>query len=276
MESGTPISDRIAEYERSTPDHRSGTVDVDVLRSVERLAGHALGVTLETGCGKSTVLLSQLSTRHYVFTVDDSIEEGSSVRYFQGAPGFRPESTHCIFGPTQRTLPAFVFAHQLDLAFLDGPHGYPFPELEYYFIYPHLKSGAWLVVDDIHIPTLNRFFEFLREERMFDLVEITRTTAIFRRNTTPTFSPIEDGWWLQAFNAARFPVDVSGSALVPRGAQALLEARESVNRLTTDVQRLAGDVAWWQHVAEERRLKRRLVRRLSALRDLVRGTTSAR
>ena len=32
---------------------------------------------------------------------------------------------------------------------IDGPHGYPFPEIEYFYFYPRLKPGALLVVDDI-------------------------------------------------------------------------------------------------------------------------------
>jgi len=98
------------------------------------------------------------------------------------------------------------FKHPLDLAFLDGPHGFPFPELEYFYIYPHLAPGAMLVVDDIHIPTIFNLYAFLRQEDMYDLVEVIQTTAFFRRTDAPSLSPESDGWWTQNYNKARFPV----------------------------------------------------------------------
>lgn len=35
-------------------------------------------------------------------------------------------------GPTQAPLPGHAFTHRLQLALIDGPHGCPFPNLEYY------------------------------------------------------------------------------------------------------------------------------------------------
>ena len=107
----------------------------------------------------------------------------------------------------------------------DGPHGYPFPELEYYFFYPHLDEDALLVIDDIHIPTIFRLFSFLREEAMFDFLGVASTTAFFRRNSSPAFHPLGDGWWLQNYNKNRFPVqafdrDIDLLAVKPMAAAA--------------------------------------------------------
>jgi len=41
-------------------------------------------------------------------------------------------------------------------------HGYPFPEMEYYFIYPHLEENALLIVDDIHIQNIYNLFIFFK------------------------------------------------------------------------------------------------------------------
>ncbi len=43
---------------------------------------------------------------------------------------------------------------------------------------------------------------------MFELVEVVDTTAFFRRTTAETFDPYCDGWWLQKYNAAHFPVSL--------------------------------------------------------------------
>jgi hypothetical protein len=110
-----------------------------------------------------------------------------------------------VVGPTQLTLPRYEFG-PLDAALLDGPHAYPFPELEYYGVYPHLSEGALLVIDDIHIPGVANLFRFIKEDAMFDLLEVATRTAFFVRTGAPTFDPLGDGWENQAYNAKRFPV----------------------------------------------------------------------
>jgi len=157
--------------------------------------------------------LSNLSASHYVFSVDDSSEDDSSVTYFRCCPFHRADRTHLIAGPTQQTLPSFVFDRPIDLALLDGPHGYPFPDFEYFHVYPHLRTGALLVVDDIHIPTIHQLYRFLAEDEMFELLHVEQNTAFFRRTAASTFSRVADGWWEQRYNKARFPVASTDAAV---------------------------------------------------------------
>jgi hypothetical protein len=253
------LSSRIGEYERSLPDHRSGTVDTSVLHAMERFAPSTVNWSMETGCGKTTILLSNLSAHHHVFAFDDRAEERSSIRYYEACPLFKRERTTEIIGATQLTLPVYQFTEPIDLALLDGPHGYPFPELEYYYVYPKLRPGALLVIDDIHIPTIYRLHTFLAEEEMFDLVHIERTTSFFVRAGAPTFFPLGDGWEHQAFNKARFPA--YPPPVTPPPAAASPQPDPRVQQLHQRVAELEGQLAHWQHVAEERRLKRRLARR---------------
>src|SRR5690606_34386874 len=107
-------------------------------------------------------------------------------------------------GPTQRTLPGHRFDEKLQLVFLDGPHGFPFPQLEYYFLYPHIAEGGLLVIDDIHIPTIAQLNAFVREDAMFEPVATVGTTAFHRRTAAPTFDPYGDGWWEQNYNNNRY------------------------------------------------------------------------
>jgi hypothetical protein len=105
-----------------------------------------------------------------------------------------------ILGSTQRTLPQEQFECRFQLALIDGPHAYPFPDLEYYFVYPALEQGALLVLDDIQIPTIGNLFCFLKEDAMFDLAEVVGNTAFFVRSAAPTFDPFGDNWELQRYN----------------------------------------------------------------------------
>jgi len=177
--------------------HGAGTVSSEALAAIARHAGaRQIRRSVETGCGATTLLLSHLSERHTVFTLD----VGESVANVRQSPMLRPGVVDFIEGPSQRTLPQYVFAEKLQLAILDGPHAYPFPDLEYYFLYPHLEENALLILDDIHIPTIHNLFDFLRADAMFRFDEVVRTTAFFTRTAAPTFDPLGDGWGHQAFN----------------------------------------------------------------------------
>ncbi len=254
------ISSRITEYDESIGAHRAGTINPPVLQMLEDLLPRPLNWSMETGCGKSTILLSHFSLNHLVFTYDDRSEAHSSVAYFAECPLFRPEHVTTVFGSTQATLPRFQFGEPIDLAFLDGPHAYPFPELEYFYVYPHLRPGGLLVIDDIHIPTIHRLHTFLREDSMFELICVEMTTAFFRRTSAPTFFPLGDGWEHQRFNITRFPVDVSSGQSSA--------AADDLRDLQAGILEARREIDWLRYVANERRLKRRLARLLGPLGNL--------
>jgi predicted O-methyltransferase YrrM len=175
---------------------------------MERLVHH-IGSTpirhsVETGTGKSTLLLSHLSDHHIVFTIDDPVQR--SLELVKNSSLLRKEAVEFVIGPTQRTVSRFALPSELQLVLIDGPHGYPFPELEYHALYPHLTTGALLVIDDIHIPTVNHLFEVLREDPMYEVEEVVRTTAFLRRTTAPVFDPEGEGWNIQPYNRRRFPL----------------------------------------------------------------------
>jgi hypothetical protein len=200
--------DRVAaEAARMPADwHGAGSLTGPVLSAIARHASaRRVGRSVETGTGKSTLVLSHCSDAHTVFAQDDR-GFGDSLQRVQECPLLRRDHVRFVVGPTQKTLAGHAFEGPIDLAMLDGPHGYPFPELEYYFIYPHLAPGALLVVDDIHIPTVFNMFAFLREDAMYRLLEVVQTTAFFERTDAPLFDPYADGWWLQKFNEKRFPI----------------------------------------------------------------------
>lgn len=112
----------------------------------------------------------------------------------------RPDVVTFVEGPTQLTLPRQQFPEKLQLVLIDGPHAYPFPDLEYYFLYPHLDTGGLLILDDIQIRSIHNLFAFLCADSMFRLDEVVRSTAFFTRTDAPTFDPAGDGWQEQRYN----------------------------------------------------------------------------
>jgi len=177
--------------------HDSGNLGPQVLKRIHDTASSYKDcVSAETGCGLSTIVLSHAGAHHTSFT----IAEGNSLARVRAEPLLRPEGVEFVIGPSQRTLPAHHFVRPLHVALIDGAHGWPFPELDYYHLYPHVLPGGTLVVDDIHIPTIARMCEMLRDDAMWQHVEDILYTSFFRRTSAPLFDPLGDGWWQQNFN----------------------------------------------------------------------------
>jgi hypothetical protein len=181
--------------------HSAGTFTAQTFEAIAK-ATRKLQIrnSVETGSGASTLLFSHLSERHTVFALDDGTGSVTNVRR---SPLLRQNVVAFVEGPTQVTLPQHRFTEKLQVVLIDGPHAYPFPDLEYYYLYPHLDTGALLILDDIHIPTVHNLFEFLRMDIMFDFQEVVGTTAFFTRTSAPTFNQFGDGWRQQKYNARR-------------------------------------------------------------------------
>jgi hypothetical protein len=169
-------------------------------RAIEIMARHLtsrpIQHSVETGCGVSTLIFSNLSPDHTVFAVD----YGDSITNTKASELFSAATTTFVEGPTQKTLPAYEFRSKLQAALIDGPHAFPFPQLEYYYIYPHLEEDALLMIDNMWMPSIHDLFEFLKADEMFRLVDVVNWTAFFRRTSAPVFDPLGDGFWLQKYN----------------------------------------------------------------------------
>jgi hypothetical protein len=178
--------------------HKCGTFGRSALAALAKhLSKRHIRCSAETGSGASTLLFSHCSDQHIVFSIDSG---GGSVVNIQASPLLCSGRVTWIEGPTQLTLPTYRFQHKLQAALIDGPHAYPFPDLEYYYLYQQLETGSLLVIDDIQIPTIHNLFDFLRSDRMFVLEEVVDTTAFFTRTGEPMFCPIGDSWWEQQYN----------------------------------------------------------------------------
>ncbi|MCC7486325.1 MAG: class I SAM-dependent methyltransferase [Burkholderiales bacterium] len=178
--------------------HGAGSVNRQVLLAIARhcSAMGELRHTAETGAGRSTLLFSHLSRDHVVFAVD---ARGSLAKPRE-SPLLKPGRVTFIEGPTQKTLPAYPFDRAFQAVLIDGPHAYPFPDIEYFHFYPHLDPGGLLILDDTQIPTIGRMFEILKADAMYELIEVVHTTAFLRRTGAPTHNPYGDEWHRQGYN----------------------------------------------------------------------------
>ena len=149
----------------------------------------------ETGCGGSTIILSHTSEWHVAFAIEG---EHRTISELRANPSLRAERVVFVEGETRHTVPTYEFRDELDLALLDGPHAYPLPQIEFAYLFPLVRIGGWLVIDDIQIPSVNELFRFLRRNPEVLLEEIVVRTAFFRRVRVLDNGP--DGWEFQGIN----------------------------------------------------------------------------
>src|SRR5882724_5303544 len=145
--------------------------------------------SLETGCGGSTIVLSQASGRHAAFAIEGTDRTITELRNHKD---LRAENVTFVEGETKDTLPQYQSAGEVDLVLLDGPHAYPLPQIEFAYLFPRIKLGGWLVLDDIQIPSVHELFHFLEKESFVVLEEVAVRTAFFRRIRGVEQGP--DGW----------------------------------------------------------------------------------
>jgi hypothetical protein len=187
------VSTDSALVERAGSFHRWDAMAPAALEGILRRG--PFGLSAETGCGGSTIILSHASERHVAF----AIEGGSrTITGLRGHGDLRAENVTFVEGETRETLPGYRFENPLDLVLLDGPHAYPLPQFEFACLFPHIRRGGWLVLDDIQIPSVYELFRFLKSESAVVLEEVAVRTAFFRRLEAVESGP--DGWELQGMN----------------------------------------------------------------------------
>lgn len=190
--------------------HGAGSVSSRVLEAIARHVaglGGALQRSMESGSGKTTLLFSHLSPEHTVFAVD----AGNSISQVKKSELLNRDSVSFVEGPTQVTMPQYDFSKKIQLALIDGPHGYPFPDLEYYYFYQIIEEGGLLLLDDTRIPSIGRMFEVISADDMFELLEVVDDTAFFRRTEAPLLNPLSDSWWLQGYNRPYYDQLMAGN-----------------------------------------------------------------
>ena len=141
------------------------------------------------------LVLSQASDRHVAFAIEG---EDRTITELRGQGDLRAGNVIFVEGETRDTLPRYVFEGELDFVLLDGPHAYPMPQVEFAHLFPRIRIGGWLVLDDIQIPSVYELFRFLERESAVVLEEVAVRTAFFRRVGVMGYGP--DGWERQGMN----------------------------------------------------------------------------
>ncbi len=58
----------------------------------------------------------------------------------------------------------------LDLALIDGAHGFPYPVLDWWYLAPQIKIGGLVVLDDAYMPPVGMIVDFLRRSPAWEVL----------------------------------------------------------------------------------------------------------
>ena len=134
--------------------HAGRTLTWGISRDVADLlhtTATAQSVTLETGSGRSTLVLLHAGVARH-FAIQPSADEFSAIRDFCAAHGIAAAPLEGVVARSQDYLPRATLP-PLDIVLIDGAHAFPYPFLDWHFTAGALKSGGLLIVDDVQIAT---------------------------------------------------------------------------------------------------------------------------
>ncbi|HLI55493.1 MAG TPA: class I SAM-dependent methyltransferase [Actinomycetota bacterium] len=197
--SGRPPVDVIERLLRDRPAfHSQGAARWDCLPGT--LAGlrgllFAGAQSIEIGCGASTVIFAAAGAYHTVISPD--AEEHRLVAAYCEAIGVRTDRVTFRVGYSDDILPELCRQRFLDIAFIDGAHSFPYPEVDWHYLVKALKVGGTVVLDDIPIPSVAPLYKLMCTESHW------RCDGVFDRRAgafTLLAAPPGENWSDQAFN----------------------------------------------------------------------------
>lgn len=164
--------------------HSGGTVtwglEPSVLEFIEGLITSA-SVTAETGAGLSTMVFAAAGADH--FCVTPSADEIERIRAACQEQHVDDRRVRYCLGYSQDVLPTLDIP-ELDLAIIDGGHGFPVPFIDWFYLAPRLKVGGILILDDVQIWTSEVLADFMRAEYNWEVIRTFGKSIAFRKTWT--------------------------------------------------------------------------------------------
>ena len=135
--------------------------------------------TLETGSGASTIVFAAAGTDHVAVTPDPNEEE--RVRAACRELGISSDRVSFEVGYSHDVLP-LLSERALDLALLDGAHGFPYPILDWWHLAPRLEIGGRLLLDDAYMPPVAVVLDHARSSKAWEVERaISYRTVVLRK-----------------------------------------------------------------------------------------------
>ncbi len=144
--------------------------------------------TLETGSGASTLVFAARGAEHEAVT--PSADEEERFREECKRRGIDASRVRFTIGLSHDVLPRLA-ARELDLALLDGAHGFPYPVLDWWYIAPQLKVGGRLLIDDAYMPPVRVLVDALRAQPAWEVGESVGYRTVVVRKLAEGLPPFD-------------------------------------------------------------------------------------
>lgn len=134
--------------------------------------------TLETGAGSSTIVFAAGGADHVAVTPEAAEEE--RIRAAARSLGVDDARVRFLIGASHEVLPRWDTP--LDIALVDGAHGFPYPILDWWHLAPHVRVGGRIVVDDAYMPAVGTLVDGLRASAAWEVEEaVGHRTVVVRK-----------------------------------------------------------------------------------------------
>ncbi|HZM27643.1 MAG TPA: class I SAM-dependent methyltransferase [Gemmatimonadales bacterium] len=153
--------------------------------------------TLETGAGISTVVFALKGTDHTCIVPDQGLVD--RIKNFCAESAIPLANVDFVVEHSEQALPRLT-RQDYDFALIDGRHGFPAPFIDCYYVAGLLKVGGSVMIDDLHIWTIELLVEYLRADANWQLGRETWHTATFVKRTDDA---LRDEWTRQPFVVKR-------------------------------------------------------------------------
>ena len=170
--------------------------------------------TLETGSGASTLVFAAGGADHVAIT--PSAHEEERFRAECAARGMDGGRVKFELGLSHEVLPRLE-PRALDIALVDGAHGFPYPILDWWFLAPHVRVGGRVLLDDAYMPPVRALVDALRTQSQWELEPAVGYRTVVARK-------LADGLPAFDWNGGRIGGAMS-FAYLPAPARAVASAR---------------------------------------------------
>jgi hypothetical protein len=189
-----PNSARLAKLEKLLVDRPAFHVDQGSLTHTWSVQGDTLRyiysqlapgqLTLETGCGQTTVVFAIVGTKHTCVMPDES--EAQRVITYCESLGLNHTINFIIRSSDVALSKNKSVPLELDFVLIDGAHAFPAPIIDWHYTARRMKVGGILAVDDYKMPSVKILYDFLSgEDEEWQFTRIVQNTAFFKKIRDP-------------------------------------------------------------------------------------------
>ena len=159
-------------------------------RIIELMGDLESPAVMETGAGVSTMLFLLLGARPMTtIAPDTALRDRLMIAAKERSVDTTP--LRFIAEHSEDALPRLAAAgEQIDLALIDGRHGWPTVFVDFCYLHMMLRAGGIMLVDDIQLHSCGQLFLFLRAQHdEYELRAIDDKQATFRKLTDGRYLP---------------------------------------------------------------------------------------